>query len=226
MTRSRRAPIAIFAGVVALALVTSAIAAGAQTATTTPATAPATTPGLLTTADLPPGYTQPSEARTFIAFSLPATNASSCTETPLSVTGITTARLVTFVPPGGSATSPGLSEAVLAFPDAKAAKAAYAARVKNDKARWKCASVGFVPVSQSTPIATINYRKATVPKVGSKSFATSGSTVTGATAAPITVTFVSGPYLVLVGIAAPPNAPSAADTKAILKAAQRRLTGS
>jgi hypothetical protein len=39
-----------------------------------------------------------------------------------------------------------------------------------------------------------------------------------------TVTFVSGPYLVLVGFAAPPNAPSAADTKAILKSAQRRLT--
>jgi hypothetical protein len=46
----------------------------------------------------------------------------------------------------------------------------------------------------------------------------------GATAAPITVTFVSGPYLVLVGFAAPPNAPSAGDMKAILQAAQKKLT--
>jgi hypothetical protein len=231
MTRSRRALIACFAGVVALTLVTGSIA-GAQTPTTTPTTTaatipvttPATTPGLLTTAELPAGYTQPGEARTFLAFSLPVTSPASCTETPVSVTGITSARLVTFVPPGGSATTTGLSEAVLVFPDAKAAKAAYAARVKNDKARWKCASVGFVPVSQSTPIATFLYEKATVPKVGSASFATSGTTMAGATAAPVTVTFVSGPYLVLVGFAAPPNAPSSSDMKAILKAAQRRLT--
>jgi hypothetical protein len=206
----------IIVGVAALALVIGAVPTGAQT----------TTPGLLTAADLPAGYTQPSEARTFISFSLPTTNPSSCTETPSSVPGITNAMLVTFGAPGASASTPGLSESVLTFPDAKAAKAAYAARVKNDKARWKCAAVGFVPVSQSTAIATINYRKANVPKVGSKSSATSGSTVANATGAPVTVTFVSGPYLVLVGFAAPPNAPSAADTKAILKAAQRRLTGS
>jgi hypothetical protein len=205
--------IAIIAGVVALALVVGAVPAGAQTAT----------PGLLTTTDLPAGYAQPSEARTFVSFSLPTTNPASCTETPSSVAGITNAMLVTFGAPGASASTPGLSESVLTFPDAKAAKAAYAARVKNDKARWKCAAVGFVPVSQSTPIATINYRKAVVPKVGSKSFATSGSTVANAAGAPVTVTFVSGPYLVLVGFAAPPNAPSAADTKTILKAAQQRL---
>jgi hypothetical protein len=227
MTRSRRVPIAIFAGVVALALVVGSIAAGAQTGTPTPTTTttPTTTPGLLTPAELPAGYTQPSEARSFIAFSLPVTSPSSCTETPLSVTGITNARLVTFVPPGGSPTSPGLSEAVLTFPDAKTAKAAYAARVKNDEARWKCASVGFVPVSQSTPIATFLYEKEKVPKVGSASFATSGSTMAGATDAPITVTFVSGPYLEMVGFAAPPNAPSTSEMKAILKAAQQRLSG-
>ena len=140
--------------------------AGAQTA-----------PGLLTTADLPAGFTQPSEARTFPSFSLATINPSSCTETPTQVAGITNAMLVTFAAPGASPSTPGaLSESVLTFPDPKAAKAGYDARVKNDKARWKCAAVGFVPVSQSTPIATINYRKATVPKVGSKSFATSGST--------------------------------------------------
>ena len=222
MPRSGRAPFPICAGVVALALVAGSIGAGAQTPTTT--TTSTTGPGLLTTAELPAGYTQPSEARSFPTFNLPVTNPSSCTETPTLVAGITGATLVTFVPPGGSASSPGLSEAVLVFPDAKAAKATYAARVKNDKARWKCASVGFVPVSQSTPIATFQYRKEKVPKVGSASFATSGTTMAGATA-PVTVTFVSGPYLVLVGFAAPPNAPSASDMKAILKAAQQRLSG-
>jgi len=206
----------IIVGVVALALVSGAVAAGAQTAT----------PGLLTPADLPSGYTQPSDARTFPTFSLATINPSSCTETPTPVAGITNAMLVTFAAPGASPSTPGaLSESVLTFPDAKAAKAAYDGRVKNDKARWKCAAVGFVPVSQSAPIATINYHKAKVSKVGNTSFATSGSTAAGATAVPITVTFVSGPYLVLVGFAAPPKGPSAADTKAILKAAQRRLTG-
>jgi hypothetical protein len=190
------------------------VGAGAQTA-------PA---GLLTTSDLPAGYTQPSAARTFTTFSLPTTNPSSCTETPTPVTGVTGAALVTFVPPGGSATMPGLSESVLTFPDAKTAKTAYAARVKNDKARWKCAAVGFVPVSQSTPIVTINYRRAPVGRVGSKSFATSGTTSTSTADAPVTVTFVSGPHLVLVGFPAGSLAPNPADEKAILKAAQRRLT--
>src|SRR5262249_49843393 len=149
-----------------------------------PAVAQAATPGLLSTGDLPAGYTQPSDARTFISFSLPSTNASSCTETPLSITGITSAMLVTFSPPGPSTSTPGLSAAVLVFPDAKSAKAADAAPVKNDKARWKCAHVGFVPVSQSTPIATFQYAKQKVPKVGRASFATSAGTVANATSPP------------------------------------------
>jgi len=221
MARSPRAPvamvemIAMFAGVVALALGAGALEAGAQT----------TTPGLLTTADLPSGYSQPNEARTFTTFSLPTTNPSTCTETPTPLVGITSAVLVTFAAPGAAPGVPGLSESVLTFPNATAARAAFGARVKNDKARWKCGAVGFVPVSQPTPIATINYRRATVSRVGTKAFATSGSTSTTTTDAPVTVTFVAGPYLVLVGFPARSLAPNPADEKTVLKAAQRRLSG-
>ena len=220
MTRAGRGRLAVTAAVVTVVLAAGAIAAGAQTTTTT-ATTTATGPGLLTVADLPAGYTQPSDARTFPTFNLPVTNPTSCTETPTLVSGISGAALVTFLPPSATTTTAGLSEAVLTFPDAKAAKAAYAARVKNDKARWKCASVGFVPVSQSAPIATFQYAKAKAPKVGSASFATTGSTTASGPTAPVTVTFVSGPYLVLVQFAA---SPSAADLKAILRAAQQHLT--
>jgi hypothetical protein len=214
MTRSGRARLAIAATAVTVVLATAAPAAASATAT----------PGALSTADLPAGYAQPGSAQTFTTFSLPTTDAATCRETPAAVPGLAGATLVTFSPPNAPTTTAGLSESILWFANAKAAKAVYAARVANDQARWKCGAVGFVPPGQSAPIATINYTQAKVPKIGSGSFATSGTTGTSPTGAPVTATFVSGPYLVLVGFAAPPNAPNPADEKAILKAAQRRLT--
>jgi hypothetical protein len=213
MARSGRVHVVIVASVVALALAAGARAVGAET-----------TPGLLTTTDLPAGYTQPSDPRTFPSFSLATIDPSACTETPKTVAGLTSRTLVTFVPPGATGSTPGLSESVLTFPDAAAAKAAFDGRAKNDKARWKCGAVGFVPVGQTSSIATINDRKVKVPNVGSKSFATGGSTAAHATDVPVTVTSVSGQYLVLVGFAAPPNAPSKADIKSILATAQQQLT--
>lgn len=183
------------------------------------ATPPA--PGILTTADLPAGYQQAGTPQSYANFNFPVTDAASCTETPRPVPDVGDTTVVSFSPPGTPTTTFGISESALTFPSAKAAKAVFKARAANEAVRLRCAAVGFIPPGATAPIATLHYAKTKVPKVGGGSFASTGSY--GATTGSSAVTFVSGAYVVGIGVAGEPFAPSASELKTILKNAERRL---
>jgi hypothetical protein len=168
-----------------------------------------TTPGLLRAADIPVSVQQVGDLTTYTTFNLPETAADACTETPVPVGGLTGALGVTFSV-DGTAVPAAISEYVLSFATTPNAKLEFAERVKNETARLKCRTVGFVPPGTNAPVASVTYHKATLAKVGNGAFAdfstpgaASGATDTTvpitASSAGASLTILSGPHLVLLG---------------------------
>jgi hypothetical protein len=166
------------------------------------------TPGLLRAADIPVSVQQVGDPTTYATFNLPETAADACTETPVPVGGLTGAFGATFSA-DGTAVPAAISEFVLSFATAPNAKLEFAERTKNEAARLKCRTVGFVPPGTNAPIASVTYHKATVAKVGNGAFAdfstptpapgaTGTTSLATATSAGASLTILSGSHLVIL----------------------------
>jgi len=202
----------------AIALPFAAIVLGAAAAfAATPA------PGLLRATDLGASFelvgtpTAATGPRTVLTV-----DPAACTETlqadpqTLGVTGERFARV------GAPQSSAALVELVTSYTTTKSAAASFKQRAKSLKARIKCGTVGFVPAGATTPSGTTKYTTVRFPKVGRGSYllvtGDPGTTTSG-----MSVTLVSGPYVVQLNAFGGGQPPSVKELKAIAKRAVARL---
>ena len=196
--------------------------AGLVLAPAGPAAAVTRPPGLIATTDLPPTYTA-SPPTTSSTLSALIVDAAACTETPVPITGLTEVQSVVFSRSG--ATTPDIvTETVVSFPKAKAARAAYAAQAKSAKAGEVCGNVGFVPPGATVPVSTVAIATVKAAPAGDASFA-SGAHATGTAVTTSYVTFRRGPYVVTVSASAGPDGVDVAALDRTVGVAEKRLKG-
>ena len=193
---------------------------GLATMSVLPAAAATKTPGLLVVTDLP-GTFQDAAPTTDVAFNALVVDPKTCTETPKPIVGLSGAQSVVFGG-AGTATPVVVSENVVSFPQARAARVAFAMQSKSAKAAVTCRSVGFIPPGTTAAIGTVSIAKVKFAVTSDASFATSVNAA-GTTVLTNFVTFLHGPSLVTVGASAGPDGLSAADLKTIVGRARKRL---
>ena len=155
-------------------------------------------PGLLRVGDVPGSFQQYAAPIAYTETTLLAVDAQACTETLQPIASPVGGVEASFVRVGAPAGSLTLIEAVLVFPNAKAAASTFALVSKDHAARLKCTTVGFIPQGSTTSGAPTMYQEAKFPKIGAGSYLES-SGAPGTVDASAVVTFVSGPYLVRLG---------------------------
>lgn len=187
MTRTR-----VLIGV-ALAAVTVGVAAAPGTATA--ASAAPKEPAFLQASDLPGGLVLMAGPKPSTTVNQFVIDPAACTQSFEADPAATGGNVVQFAAP---ATGIGaLSESIVAYPDAKAAKAAFQHHAATARAGEKCGSVDVLTPGSTTPAATIVYTKVKVPKVGGGAYGVSRGTGDPATAA-VGVEFLSGTHLVVL----------------------------
>ena len=189
---------------------------------TLPAAAVTKAPGLLGIEDLPGSFQQVAPPTTLPSFNTVVVDQKTCNETVRPIAGISGAVSVFFARTGVTTDRDTVSEYVLSFPDAKTAKVAFALEARSATAGAKCRMVGFVPPGTTTPVSIVNLAHIKFPKVGSASVAL-GTTPTGGLTL-TTVTFLRGPYIVIVSTPGTPEAPSRQELQTIVTRAERQLS--
>ncbi len=179
-------------------------------------------PGLLRPKDLPGNVQQAAPVMAFPTLSTSIVDAAACTETPQSIDGTLGAVTVQFSAPGAAQGATALYEYVAWFPNARTAKTAFAVLSKSDAAAVKCGTVGFIPPKATAPITTVTLHRVKFPPIGDRSFAQSNGAANSTTSS-TAVTFVSGPYVALVGTPGIADSPGIKDLKTIVARAEKRL---
>jgi hypothetical protein len=180
----------------------------------------ARSPGFLRASDLPAGYEQVGDPTTSTIVNQFAIDAAACTQTFEADATATEITSVQFADATTGATA--LGEAVVAFPDAKRAKAALKHRAATARAGAKCGSVGNV-ASEGIPASSVVYEKVKVPKIGQGSYGIGrGSGEPEGTA--IGVEFVSGRYVVVLNTFGNGEGPSVKELTSIARKAEQRVS--
>jgi hypothetical protein len=152
-------------------------------------------PAFLQASDLPGGLTQMADPKPATTVNQFVIDPAACTQSFEADPAATGGSIVQFVVP---ATGTGaLSESIVAYPDAKAAKAAFQHHAATARAGDTCGSVDVLTPGSTTPAATIVYTKVKVPKIGGGAYGVSRGTGDPATAA-VGVELLSGTHLVVL----------------------------
>lgn len=159
------------------------------------ASAAAKEPAFLQASDLPGGLAPvgaPTPSTTVNQFVI---DPAACTQSFEADPAATGGNIVQFaVPATGTG---GLGESIVAYADAKAARAAFQHHAATARAGEQCGSVDVLAPGSTTPAATIVYTKVKVPKVGGGAYGVSRGTGDQATAA-VAVELRSGTHLVVL----------------------------
>jgi hypothetical protein len=175
-------------------------------------------PGLLQASDLPGAFEQDGDPIVETVVNQFAIDAQACTQTfePDQIAdGYTGVRFA--IPATGDTA---LTEVVISYPDANAAKVSFKHRTATARAGVKCGSVENS--APGAPPSTVVYEKVKFPKIGGGSYATARGTGDRESAA-VAVEFVSGPFVVLVNTVGNTDGPSDKDLKTIARRAEQRV---
>ncbi len=179
-------------------------------------------PGLLATSDLPSGFLSVVPATTVPNPTVLVTDAATCSQTLQPVTGSVGGWLIQFTPGGAPNALPSVTELVLGYTSAAAARASFAKRSASHRARLKCGTVALRTAGSSTPTASVAYQTAKFRAVGRGHFAEQSQT-TGTTTPYTSVTFLSGTYVVGLTFSEGAQALSLGATEALAVRAAHRL---
>jgi hypothetical protein len=189
-----------------------------------PAFAAVESPGLLRTGDLPGGVQQVGGVQTFPNLNSEVVDEKTCALRPRPFAGARSVNEVDFGPAGASAGQAFLTERVVSFSAQREARRSFARESASHAKGLRCGLIDFAPSDSSDRTLRFGVEKMQLSTIGQGSFA-ERTVPTNGVPATISVTFISGPYLVIIAARDSDGAPSTAvQLTAIAKRAQKRLT--
>jgi hypothetical protein len=213
---------AVFAPIVAAVVVAAVVVAVLVLGRGGLAGAATKGPGLLAKSDLPSGFLSVVPATTVPDPTVLVTDAATCSQTLQPVTGSVGGWLIQFTPGGAPNALPSVTELVIGYHSAAAARASYAKRSASHTARLKCGTVALRTDASSAPTASVTYHSAKFRAVGRGHFAEQSET-SGTTTPYTSVTFLSGTYVVGLTFSDGSQAMSRGATETLAARAAHRL---